>query len=441
MRSLPLRIHDWERSGEAERRQLIARPAQQGMAGKLEDARGIIRQVRECGDQGLRDLTERFDRARLDLLEAGPAELDAAVEAIPAADREALDRAIEAVGRFHARQRSEPLSVETAPGVVCERLELPIDSVGLYVPAGSAPLPSSAIMLAEPARIAGCRLRILCTPPASDGHADPAVLYVARRCGVHRVFKLGGAQAIAALAYGTESVPRVDKIFGPGNAWVTAAKQLVSLDPEGAACDLPAGPSEVLVIADDSARPEFLAADLLAQAEHSGDAQVMLVATARELFRQVNEELMRQFAMRRRRATIAASLVHARAILVPDLETAFEVANRYAPEHLIIALDDPRAWLPRVTAAGSVFLGHWTPETLGDYCSGANHVLPTYGYARSTSGLSLADFTRRMTVQHATREGLAGLAPVAERLALLEGLDAHAHAVAVRMLAAAEVAA
>ncbi len=435
-----LEISEWAQLDDGQRRRLLARPAQLDLAATRERARETIQQVRESGDRALLELTERFDRVRVESLEVGAAELESAAESVSAADRAALDIAIATVGRYHEAQRSAPLSIETAPGVVCERLELPIDSVGLYVPAGSAPLPSTAIMLAVPARTAGCRIRVLCTPPRADGRADPAVLYVARACGVQRIFKLGGAQGIAALAYGTESVPRVDKIFGPGNAWVAAAKQLVAADPEGAACDLPAGPSEVLVIADDSARPDFVAADLLAQAEHSADAQVILVATSRELFRLVNEELLRQSGQRKRSAIISGALANGRAIFVVDLGTAFEVSNRYAPEHLIIATEQPREWLAQVTSAGSVFLGHWTPEVLGDYCSGANHVLPTYGYARSYSGLSLADFTRRITVQQATRDGLAGLGPVAQRLALLEGLDAHAHAVAVR-LGAAQVAA
>jgi histidinol dehydrogenase len=435
-----LEISEWAQLDDGQRRRLLARPAQLDLAATREGARETIRRVRESGDRALLELTGKFDRVRLESLEVGAAELESAADSVSAGDRAALDIAIATVGRYHEAQRSEPLSIETAPGVVCERLEMPIDSVGLYVPAGSAPLPSTAIMLAVPARIAGCRVRVLCTPPRADGRADPAVLYVARACGVRRIFKLGGAQAIAALAYGTESVPRVDKIFGPGNAWVAAAKQLVAADPEGAACDLPAGPSEVLVIADDSARPDFVAADLLAQAEHSADAQVILVATSRELCLRVNEELLRQSSQRKRTAMISGALANGRAIFVADLGTAFEISNRYAPEHLIIATGQPRAWLAQVTSAGSVFLGHWTPEVLGDYCSGANHVLPTYGYARSYSGLSLADFTRRMTVQQATRDGLAGLGPVAQRLALLEGLDAHAHAVAVR-LGAAQVAA
>jgi len=440
MKASPLEISDWSRLNEKCRKRLLARPGRREAPATLKQAREIMHQVRDGGDSALLELTERFDGVRLDSVEVSTAELDAAKDAVPALDRAALDTAIAAVGAFHTAQRRAPLSIQTAPGVICRQLEIPIVMVGLYVPAGNAPLPSTAIMLAEPARIAGCRLRVLCTPPRADGRADPAVLYVARRCGVHRVFKLGGAQAIAALAYGTETVPRVHKIFGPGNAWVTAAKQLVATEADGVACDLPAGPSEVLVIADESAPPEFVAADLLAQAEHSAEAEVTLVATSRELIRRVNEQLSRQAASRRRAAVIAGSLENGRAILVPDLSTAFDVSNRYAPEHLIVATNDPEAWLPRVTAAGSVFLGHWTPEVLGDYCSGANHVLPTDGYARCASGLSLADFTRRMTVQQATRGGLEGLGPVAERLALLEGLDAHAEAVAIRLRAAQAIA-
>jgi histidinol dehydrogenase len=292
-------------------------------------------------------------------------------------------------------------------------------------------------MLAVPAQIAGCPERLLCTPPRPDGDADPAVLAVARRCEVTRVFISGGAQAVAALAYGTASVPRVDKIFGPGNAWVTAAKQQVAADPDGAACDLPAGPSEVLVIADDTANAEFVAADLLAQAEHGADAQVVLVTTSRALADAVREALARRLAELPRRAIAARSLAAARLFLVRSLESAFEVSNAYAPEHLILQIREPRAWLDRVHAAGSVFLGAWSPETMGDYCTGTNHVLPTNGAARAWSGLSLLDFTRRITVQELTPEGLAALGPTARVLAEMEGLGAHAQAVGVRLQALA----
>jgi histidinol dehydrogenase len=310
---------------------------------------------------------------------------------------------------------------------------VPLGAVGLYVPAGTAPLPSTAIMLAVPAQLARCPVRVLCTPPRRDGTADPAVLVAARLCGIERVFKLGGAQAVAAMAYGTASVPKVDKIFGPGNSWVTAAKQLVAADARGAALDLPAGPSEVLVVADATARAEFVAADLLAQAEHSADAQVVLVTESGELAGAVAQEVERQLAALPRRDIAGRSIAESRLIVVPDLETALEVSNRYAPEHLILQVESPRRWLPRVRNAGSVFLGAWTPETMGDYCSGTNHVLPTYGHARAYSGLGIPDFVKRITVQEATPAGLADLGRTARTLARLESLDAHANAVTVRL--------
>jgi len=288
-------------------------------------------------------------------------------------------------------------------------------------------------MLAVPARIAGCPVRVLCTPPRPDGAADPAVLVAARLCGVEQVFKLGGAQAVAAMAYGTATVPKVDKIFGPGNSWVTAAKQIVAADADGAALDMPAGPSEVLVIADESARPAFVAADLLAQAEHSEDAQVVLVATSRAVAVACVAEVVRQMATLPRRAITERSIGGSRVLLVPDLATALDVSNRYAPEHLILQVANPRAWLGQVRNAGSVFLGAWTPETMGDYCSGTNHVLPTYGHARAYSGLGVADFVKRITVQEVTPTGLNDLGRTARTLARLESLDAHANAVSVRL--------
>lgn len=430
-----LPVSDWAASDAAARAALLARPAQADRAALYEAVRAILAEVRAGGDDALRALTARFDRVRLTALEVAAEDIAAAARQLEPEDRAAIDVAIGTVTRFHEAQRVAPLAVDTAPGVRCERLTRPIDAVGLYVPAGSAPLPSTALMLAVPARLAGCRVRVLCTPPRGDGSADPAVLYAARACGVDRVFKLGGAQAIAALAYGTATVPRVDKVFGPGNAWVTAAKQLVAVDPDGAAADLPAGPSEVLIIADAGARADFIAADLLAQAEHSADAQVLLVTDSRELAGRVNVELARQLPLRRRAETAAAALAHGRAIVTADLASAIEVANAYAPEHLLVQTRAPRDWLPHISRAGSVFLGPWTPEVLGDYCSGTNHVLPTWGYARSCSGLSLADFERRMTVQEADRQGLATLGPVALRLARLEGLEAHAAAMALRLQA------
>lgn len=433
MNRTALRVHEWSRLGEAARRELLRRPAQRDHAQTLDGARAIIERVRREGDAALRELTEQHDRVRLADLAVAETEFAEAADAVSPHDKRALDTAIGTVRRFHEAQVAPPVRVETAPGVLCERLEVPLQSIGMYVPAGTAPLPSTAIMIGVPAQLAGCETRVLCTPPRADGRADPAVLYAARACGVTHVFKLGGAQAVAAMAYGTEGVPKVDKIFGPGNAWVTAAKLLVAMDPDGAAYDMPAGPSEVLVVADQAADPEFVASDLLAQAEHSADAQVVLVTCSRELAEGVVLEVERQSARLSRAETIRAALAGSRIILVADLETAMEVANAYAPEHLIIETEQPRDWLMRVRHAGSVFLGAWTPESMGDYCSGTNHVLPTYGYARAFSGLSLADFYRRMTVQELTTEGIAALGPVAQTLAMLEGLDAHASAVAVRL--------
>lgn len=429
--NLPL-LH-WSALSQEERRAALRRPAQSGAEALYERVRAIIDDVRSRGDAALFEYASKFDDATLSSLEAQPHEFEQARAALSANQIAALQRAIDNVRKFHEAQIQPVLKVETSPGVVCERHFRPIDAVGLYVPAGVAPLPSAAIMTAVPAAIAGCETRILCTPPRKNGTADPAVLVAAQMCGVERVFKVGGAQAIAAMAYGTRTIPKVDKVFGPGSAWVTAAKLLCANDPAGAALDLPAGPSEVLVIADDSARAEFVAADLLAQAEHSSDAQVVLVTTSETLAREVTIELERQMQRLGREDTLRASIDHSRLFLVDTLEEAFEVSNAYAPEHLIVQVRDARRWLDRVRNAGSVFLGFWTPETMGDYCSGTNHVLPTYGFARAYSGLSLMDFMKRITVQELTAAGLQDLGPTAVDIAELEGLDAHANAVQVRL--------
>lgn len=429
----PLAIHDWSTLDEAARAALLRRPAQRDAAGLAGRVAAIVADVRRRGDAALREYTQKFDGVALESLAVTAAESEQATAALTREQLSALRRAIETITRFHETQSLEPVRLQTVPGVTCERLMVPIGAVGLYVPAGSAPLPSTAVMLAVPARLARCPVRVLCTPPRADGRADPAVLVVARLCGIEQVYKVGGAQAIAAMAYGTETIPKVDKIYGPGNAWVTAAKQVVAADADGAALDMPAGPSEVLVIADDSAEPAFVAADLLAQAEHSPDAQVMLLTLSREFADASAAEVARQLEALPRREIAAAAIASSRILLVPDLETALEVSNRYAPEHLILQVRAPRRWLDRVRNAGSVFLGAWTPETLGDYCSGTNHVLPTYGHARAYSGLGVLDFVRRMTVQEASPEGLADLGPVARTLARLESLEAHARAVEVRL--------
>jgi histidinol dehydrogenase len=433
-----MRILDWESLSAGERRAALARPTQAARSDIETLAREVIATVRAAGDEALRAYSRRFDGAQLQGLAVSAEEFAQAERALTSEQRAALECAIDNVERFHRAQRPDALTLETMPGVVCERVIRPISAVGLYVPAGSAPLPSAVIMLAIPARIAGCPRRVLCSPPRRDGSASPAVLVAARLCGIESVFKVGGAQAIAAMAYGTDTVPKVDKIFGPGNAWVTAAKQAVAADPAGAACDMPAGPSEVLVIADEGARADFVAADLLAQAEHDAQAQAILLTPSRTLAEAVTAAVVSQTRTLTRRAILEQSLASSRCIVVRDLESALEVANEYAAEHLILEVAEPRRWLEKVTSAGSVFLGAWSPEPMGDYCSGTNHVLPTYGYARAYSGLSVLDFVKRITVQELSPQGLRTLGPVAVTLARLEGLDAHAAAVTRRLAVLAE---
>ena len=428
-----MKIIEWKTASPDARRAALARPAAQGRDEVFRQAASIIAAVRAEGDVAVRRFTAQFGGASLDDLRAGAAEFREARAALSAGQIAALERAVANVARFHEAQISAPLSIETMPGVRCERITRPIDSVGLYVPAGSAPLPSTAIMLAVPARIAGCKARAIASSPGPDGKLHAAVLVAAELCGVDTVYKMGGAQAIAALAFGTESVRKVDKIFGPGSAWVTAAKQIVAADPAGAAIDLPAGPSEVLVIADDSADARFVAADLLAQAEHDVIAQVILVTDSARLAQAVAEEVASQTRALTRRDIVAQSMANSRCILVADLDVALIVSNEYAPEHLILQTRDPRALLAQVSSAGSVFLGAWSPESMGDYCSGTNHVLPTYGYARSYSGVSLLDYQKRITVQELSADGLRALGPTAITLAGMEGLDAHGNAVKVRL--------
>ena len=428
-----MRILDWNQLDENARNMALARPGVAERADIVAQTRAVLDAARAGDAAAIRALTLRFDAADVANPRVSTLELQAARSALAPEDIAALERAAANVRRFHAAQQPPPLSLETEPGVRCERILRAIQSVGLYVPAGTAPLPSAVIMLAIPASIAGCATRVLCTPPRKDGSAHPAILVAAQICGVTEIFKIGGAQAIAAMAYGLAGLPKVDKVFGPGNAWVTAAKQLVAADPAGAALDMPAGPSEVLVIADASARADFVAADLLAQAEHDPLSQAILITTDRQLAEAVAAELQAQRSALSRRSVLEVSIASSRILVVPDLETALQLSNRYAPEHLILEVSEPRRWLERVSNAGSVFLGSWTPEPLGDYCSGTNHVLPTYGYARAYSGLSLLDFTKRITVQELTAAGLNSLGPTAERLARLEGLDAHAAAVRLRL--------
>jgi histidinol dehydrogenase len=423
----------WKKLSARAQADALRRPAQTAQPQIAETVRTIIADVRKHGDVALRRLTKKFDGATLKSLRVSPAEFTAAKKALSADDHAALRTAYLNIHTFHAAQRPQELRIETQPGIVCEKTSRAIGRIGLYVPGGSATLPSTALMLGVPSQLAANPVRVLCTPPDKTGRVNPWILAAAQLCGITEIYKVGGAQAIAAMAYGTKSIPKCDKLFGPGNAFVTEAKLQVARDADGAAYDLPAGPSEVLVIADDRANPAFVAADLLSQAEHGPDSQVVVVTLTTQFAARITNELAAQLADLPRAATARVALERSRCFVAADLKEAVVIANRYAPEHLILQVANPRALLPEITTAGSVFLGDWTPESLGDYASGTNHVLPTYGWARVCSGLGLVDFQRTMTVQTAAKAGLAKLGPVVERLALAEGLAAHQRAVRIRL--------
>ena len=427
---------DWSSLDQAARRQALLRPVQQVAEDTRSAVAVLLADVRQRGDAALREITLRFDKVALENFEGSEAEFATAERETAEELKSAMREAAQRIEIFHRAGMAQPYAVETAPGVVCERVVRPIRRVGLYVPAGSAPLPSTALMLGIPARLAGCKEVVLCTPPRQDGSADPAVLVAARLTGVTRVLKLGGAQAIAALAFGTESIGKCDKIFGPGNSYVTEAKQQVARGGI-VAIDMPAGPSEVLVIADAGANPAFVAADLLSQAEHGSDSQVLLLSDDDRLLAAVEKEIESQLAALPRAAIARQALAQSRLIKVETLGQAFAISNDYAPEHLILALREPRTWLDKVEAAGSVFLGDFTPEALGDYCSGTNHVLPTNGAAAAYSGVSVASFQNMVSVQSASQIGIAAIGACAVTLARAESLDAHANAVVLRMEAAA----
>ena len=422
----------WSSLTPQDRQDLLKRPvSRQGDIG--ESVAAIIRQVRHGGDRALQELTRKLDRVEPPQFELGPTEMQRALESIDPKVDQAIRDAMSRIEVFHAADLPTNRKVKTAPGLNCELRYLALSPVGLYIPSGSAPLVSTVLMLAIPAGLAGCREVIMCSPPARNGEIPSEILAAARICGVDRVFCAGGAQAVAALAYGTETIPRCAKIFGPGNAWVTEAKQQVSQDPEGAAIDMPAGPSEVLVIADRGANPEFIAWDLLSQAEHGPDSQVILVTDCASLASTLIEKLQTLAPTTARAAILEQSLSEARVILVDNMSEALLISNAYAPEHLIINTADATALAEQVENAGSVFIGPWTPESLGDYCSGPNHVLPTYGWARSYGTLGVSDFMRRMSLQQASRSALAKVGPTAQILATVEGLEAHSMAVSVRL--------
>lgn len=424
---------EWSELNASARKSALKRPALENAASRTTDVAEMIRAVRASGDAALRELTHRFDGVCLDAFELSAESIAAGADSVDTATRKAIDLAFENIRRFHEPSGIREYALETVPGVACRRLVRPLAAVGLYVPGGSAPLPSTVLMLAVPAMLADCETVVLCTPPNASGSVAPEILHAARRCGIRTIVRAGGAQAIAAMAYGTESIPRVDKIFGPGNGWVTEAKRQVAQDTDGAVIDMPAGPSEILVVADEYANPAFVAADLLSQAEHGTDSQVILVSTSRPMIDGVFDAIAVQLEKLPRADIARSCLRNGRAIGVSDLGVALELVNAYAPEHLVLAVRNPDALLPQIRNAGSVFLGPWTPESLGDYISGTNHVLPTYGYARQLGGLSVADFQKTLTVQEATADGVRRIGPAAITLAHAEGLAAHARAVSLRL--------
>ena len=410
--------------------ELCRRPADVNPAvrGRVE---AIVARVREGGDEALRALAAEIDGYVPESFSISQEEIAEASARVPQKVKDAVSEAAANIRAFHKAQMPEQVVVETAPGVRCIQKPVPIRSVGLYIPGGTAPLFSTVLMLALPAQIAGCREVVLCTPAGKDGKVAPAVLYAAAYCGVSRIFRIGGAQAVAAMAYGTESVPKVDKIFGPGNQYVTTAKQM--LGGSVVAIDMPAGPSEVMVVVDDSSDPAFAAADLLSQAEHGRDSQVMLVSTDSAKAEAVAAEVERQVAVLGRADLALGALAKSHAVVLDSLDDVVDFADAYAPEHLIISTKDPWSVADRVSAAGSVFVGAYTPESAGDYASGTNHTLPTSGWARSHSGVNIDSFIRKMTLQEISRGGLRGLAPAIIVMAEAEGLQAHAAAASIRI--------
>ena len=399
---------------------------------KLEDVVSqVFNEIKLEGDKAIKKYTWLFDKVKTDQLEVSQQEIDDAENLVEENLKKALLIASDNIRKFHALQEGEMEKIETSNGVKCWRKSTPIERVGLYIPGGSAPLFSTVLMLGIPAKIAGCKEIILCTPPSKDGRIDPAILYACKLVGIDRVFRVGGIQAIGGMAYGTESIPNVYKIFGPGNQYVTAAKQRVS--KVGVAIDMPAGPSEVLVLADDSADPEFIAADLLSQAEHGADSQVILVSWEKSLVEKVSKAVQNQLDILPRKEIAKLALENSKIVLVKSLEEALELSNEYGPEHLIISVKDEDECVNGILNAGSVFLGNYTPESAGDYASGTNHTLPTNGFAKSYSGVSTESFMKKITFQKISEEGLLEIGPVIEVMAKAEQLDAHSNAVSVRL--------
>jgi histidinol dehydrogenase len=391
----------------------------------------ILEDVQRNGDVAVKKYIQQFDHAHLDDLKVSEAELAGAEKQVADELKSAIGIARENITRFHQAQREQVVTIDTMPGVQCWRKSIAIQKVGLYIPGGTAPLFSTLLMLGIPAVLAGCRDIVVCTPCDKDGNVNPVILYVAQLIGIKQVFKIGGVQAIAAMAYGTESVPQVYKIFGPGNQYVTCAKQLIN--KAGIAIDMPAGPSEVAIFADDTCNPAFVAADLLSQAEHGADSQVLLVATSEKIVAAVQDALNEQLAQLPRKELAVAALANSNMVVIEDTAAAFELLNGYAAEHLIIASDGAAELAEYVVNAGSVFMGHYSPESVGDYASGTNHTLPTNGYAKAYSGVSLDSFVKKVTFQELTFEGLNTIGTAVETMAAAEGLQAHKNAVSLRL--------
>ena len=423
----------WKNLGEEARGLALARPQTISDNSLNAGVQEILSDVRQNGDEALNRLTQKFDGVVVDALELPKTDLKAAWDALPPSDQAVIERARRNIKLFHEAQIQGPIEVETEPGVVCQRISRAIETAGLYVPGGTAPLVSTLLMLAVPAQVAGVQNRIVVTPPSKDGRVNTTILAAAYRCDVSRLFVVGGAQAIAALAYGTETIPKCDKIYGPGNSWVAAAKSLVAQETGGPAIDLPAGPSEAMVVADNAADPIFVASDLLSQAEHDTVAQVVCVATSSKVAESIEAELEKQIAELPREKIARASLKHGRMIIAEERADIIDIINRYAPEHLVVQLRDPDTYVGAIRNAGSIFLGPWTPESVGDYASGTNHTLPTNGAARAYSGITLESFLKYMSVQKLTKQGLKRLGPAVERLAEMEGLEAHKRAVSLRL--------
>lgn len=424
---------NWQELSEQQKTSALARPAIADSALLSTQVANILAQVKNQGDKAIIALTEQFDGIALSTLAVNQEQVEQAKKSLTTKRFKAIEKAYAQIHAFHNAQKATDITVETTPGVKCTLKTESIESVGLYIPAGSAPLPSTVLMLGVPAKLAGCKRVVLVCPPDKNGQLANEILVAADLCGITEIYTVGGAQAIAALAYGTKTINAVNKVFGPGNKYVTEAKTQLSQQVAGFAIDMPAGPSEVLVIGDEKANPAFIAADLLSQAEHGADSQVILLTDCESLINNVSDELDKQLALLSRREIAEQALTQSRLILTKDLNQAVKVSNRYGPEHLIIQTENAPSLLNGLRNAGSIFVGAYTPESAGDYASGTNHVLPTYGYSKVISSLSLADFSRRYTVQEITKAGLTDLSECIIELTDAEGLDGHQRAVTIRL--------